>query len=240
MMRFVRSFGRRLAAAVVLSTLAAPVFAAPPKTAWLSQQVPDGPAAADTRLALEALENGEGETDVEQKLVHYNRGLALAKRAVDLDPRSADAQFAYFANWGRILQADGWLRNAFQLPTLLTYLDRALELNPDHADALASRAALYLELPGFLGGDVDKGEPMIRRAIAIDPSMAGGRLALADHCLATDRRDEAVDLTLQALQIARENGKRWHETRALELLDELEVTPPAIAASSKPSPLSPK
>jgi tetratricopeptide (TPR) repeat protein len=218
---------RAFAALVVVFALALPA-----RGAWLATQVPDGPAAEATRAALEALENGESETTNEAKLVHYRRGLELAKRAVAIDEQSADAHFAYFANWGRILQQEGWFRNAFHLPTLLGHLDRALQLDPDHADALASRAGLYLQLPKFLGGDPNKGEPMLRRAIEMDPEMAGGRLELAKHCMDTERPEEASKWALQALQIARGTGKRWHEERALTMLDELGVHPPPIQASS--------
>jgi tetratricopeptide (TPR) repeat protein len=218
---------RALAALAMVFALALPA-----PGAWLASQVPDGPAAETTRAALEALENGEAETGEDAKLVHYRRGLELAKRAVAIDDESADAHFAYFANWGRILQQEGWFRNAFHLPTLLGHLDRALELDPNHADALASRAGLYLQLPKFLGGDPKKGEPMLRRAIEMDPEMAGGRLELAKHCMDTERPEEASKWALQALQIARGTGKQWHEDRALTLLDELGVHPPPIQASS--------
>lgn len=218
---------RALGALVMVFALALPA-----RGAWLASQVPDGPAAEATRASLEALESGEAEADEDAKLVHYRRGLDHAKRAVSIDDASADAHFAYFANWGRILQQEGWFRNAFQLPTLLAHLDRALELNPNHADALASRAGLYLQLPAFLGGDPKKGEPMLRRAIALDPGMAGGRLELAKHCMETDRSEEASALALQALQIARGTGKRWHEERALAMLDDLGVNPPIQASSS--------
>lgn len=207
-------------------------LAAPVRGDWLSEQVPDGPAAGIIREALDELENGEAAEKEAAKLEHYRRGLDLAKRAVEIDDSSANAHFAYFANWGRILQMDGWFKNAFHLPALLDRLDRTLELDPDHPDALASRAGLYLQLPGFLGGDEDKGEPMLRRAIALDPDMAGGRLELAKHCMETDREEEASELAVEALRIARGNGKHWHEERALAMLDDLGVPPPPIQASS--------
>ena len=216
--------------------LAALVFAVSLSTGadakWMADEIPDGPAAADIRAAFTALEEGEGATDETEKLAAYERGLVHAKRAVAIDEKNPDAHFAVFGNWGRILQSEGLVRNAFQLPKLLRYLDRTLELKPDHADALASRAGLYLELPGFLGGDPDKGEPMLRRALQIDPLMAGGRLELAEHCYETDREEEAKQLALSALEISRGNGKKWHETRALRLLDEMGVPPPMPAVSA--------
>ena len=198
---------------------------------WLADEIPDGPAAKDLRAAFTALEEGEGATEETAKLEAYKRGLAHAEKAVAIDEKNADAHFAYFATWGRLLQTDGLVRHAFQLPKLVGHLDRALELNPDHADALASRGGLYLELPRIFGGDPKKGEPMLRRALAMDPLMAGGRLQLAEHCLETDRENEARKLTLSALEIARGNGKHWHEARALKLLDEMGVEPPPVVSS---------
>ena len=136
---------RRILAATLFLAWIAGVGSADAK--WLADEIPDGPAAADIRAAFTALEEGEGAAKEEEKLAAYQRGLDHAKRAVAIDEKNPDAHFAYFGNWGRILQTEGLVRNAFQLPKLLRHLDRTLELKPDHADAMASRAGLYLELP---------------------------------------------------------------------------------------------
>ncbi len=183
--------------------------------------VKDGPAAEITRTSLRLLEEGDASEDETVRLDRYTRGRALAEQAVARDPKSADAHFALFANWGRYMQVDGWLKNSFQLPALQRELDHALELDPDHADALASKGGLYLQLPGFLGGDDDKAEPLLRRSIELDEHAVGARLELADYYVQKGEREKARDLATTALRLAGEQGKPRFERRAKKLLSGL-------------------
>src|ERR1051326_4773381 len=100
----------------------------------LVERVKDGPAAANTRESYRYLELGENCDDGATKLQWYNRGKELANLAVLQDDGSAEAHFALFANWGRWLQTDGWLKNSFRLPAVWKELDRTLGHGPHHTD----------------------------------------------------------------------------------------------------------
>jgi tetratricopeptide (TPR) repeat protein len=197
----------------------------------LADHVKDGVAAATIREAYRCLETGDASDDASTKLSWYARGRELAVAAVRMDDGDADAHFALFANWGRWLQTDGWFKNAFQLPALRKELERALELNPDHPDALAAKGALYLQLPRFLGGDVAKAEPLLVRAIELDPIGVGARLELADCYQLQRRPDAARDLATTARRLAIEQGKAHFERRADALLEELGPTPVRVRAN---------
>jgi Flp pilus assembly protein TadD len=187
----------------------------------LAERVKEGPAAAIIRESYRCLESGEASEDDATKLHWYGRGKDLALEAIAKDETDSDAHFALFANWGRLLQTDGWLKNAYQLPALRRELNRALELDPNHPDALAAMGGLYLELPRFLGGDVAKAEPFLVRAIELDPKGVGARLELAD-CYSYQRRpDAARDLAITARHLAVEQGKPHFVRRADELLAEI-------------------
>jgi tetratricopeptide (TPR) repeat protein len=191
----------------------------------LADHVKDGPAAANARESLHCLDRGEGSDDETVKLAWYSRGKDLAEQAIRQDDESPDAHFALFANWGRWLQTDGWLKNAFHLPALRRELDRALELDPNYADALAAKGGLYLQLPRFLGGDGVKAEALLVRAIELDPAAVGARLELAERYLDIDRRNEARDLTHTALRLASEQGKPYLVQRAATLLGKIGPAP---------------
>ena len=187
----------------------------------LADHVKDGPAAANTRESFACLDRGDGSDDDAVKLVWYSRGKDLAEHAIGQEEASPDAHFALFANWGRWLQTDGWLKNAFRLPALRRELDRALELDPNYADALAAKGGLYNQLPRFLGGDGIKAEALLLRAIDLDPATVGARLELADRYLGIDRRDEARDLSRTALRLATEQEKPVQIRRATKLLEKI-------------------
>jgi hypothetical protein len=187
----------------------------------LVERVKDGPAAATIRESYKCLETGEAADDDATKLSWYKRGKELADTAVRDAPQDADAHFALFANWGRWLQIDGWLKNSFQLPALNRELDRTLELDPNHADALAAKGGLYLQLPRFLGGNANKAEGLLLRSIELDPVAVGARLELADYYVLEKRPDEARTLAATALRLAIEQQKQRFVKRANKLLAEL-------------------
>jgi tetratricopeptide (TPR) repeat protein len=195
----------------------------------IADQVPDGKAAAEIRESLRCLERGEAADEQKQKLFWYSKGRALAEEALQKDDDSSDAHFALFANWGRIAVIEGLLWNAPNLPTIRSHLDRALELEPDHAEAVAAKGALYLNLPSYLGGDMEKAEPYLVRAIRLDPQSAGTRLELAGYYLKMNRREEAAAQAEAALAIAQSEGKTHYTRRARDVLDQLA---PAVREAS--------
>ena len=196
----------------------------------LVERVKDGPTATAIRESYRLLELGEETDDVKAKLDLYARGKALAEAAVRQEPQNAEAHFALFANWGRWLQTDGWFKNSYHLPAVWKELDRTLELDPDHADALAAKGGMYLQLPRFLGGNVDKAVPLLARSIALDPHAAGARLELADCYLQQNRVDEARPLAFTALRLATEQNKPRYVRRAQRMLQTI-GTPQQAEAS---------
>ena len=211
----------------------------------IADRVQDCPAAAIIRESLIDFEKGEASENDAVKIEWYSRGKALAEAALRTDDRNADAHFAYFANWGRILQTDGWLKNAYHLPELQRELDRVLELNPDHSDALAAKGGLYLHLPSFLGGDIDKAEPLLQRALEIDPNAAGSLLELGECTFRKSRPEDARGLLVLALRLAREQGKERYIRRAENLLADVDEAllqsnrSTAAAAAPRPRPRPP-
>src|SRR5439155_106677 len=94
-----------------------------------------------------------------------------------------DAHFALFCNLGELMRLDGEnLSQIFQLRRLMAEVDRTLELNPNHVDAMAAKGTLLVRLPRLLGGDSARGEAMLREVLARDPNAFTTRLALANVC----------------------------------------------------------
>jgi tetratricopeptide (TPR) repeat protein len=186
--------------------------------------------SADTAASLSASALGEcdaGRRAAEraERKDHFERGQALAERAVALDDNYADAHFALFCNMGELMRLDGeTLSGAIGLRRLMAEVDRTLELNPQHADALSSKGQLLLRLPRVLGGDAQKGEAMLRHVIQIDPNAFSSRIMLAKTCDARGDRDEALAFATRALQIAREQGRADKVAEAQATLAELRAS----------------
>ena len=111
-------------------------------------------------------------------------------------PRNADAHFVHFAAVGRLAQMKGISTLALQMVSLNAELDQVLEIDPDHANALAARGGMYMKLPRLLGGDKSKGVAYLERAVSLDKTAVGKRLELGRDGdagrIATDARAVAI------------------------------------------------
>jgi tetratricopeptide (TPR) repeat protein len=139
---------------------------------------------------------------------HFATGIALAKRSLELNEASADGHFARFCNKGELARIEGESIGALvALSGLMADLDRTLELEPDHVEALASKGIMLIRLPRLFGGDATQGEAILRRVLILDPLAVSSRLVLAECCERRGERDEALGLARRALEIATAQGR---------------------------------
>ena len=172
--------------------------------------------------ALECLHRGDEGVSKQGRIAAYREGFDLAQRAVAADDRNADAHFAIFANHGRLLLEEGTVPNPFNLVEVNRELDRALQLNPNHVDALIAKGGLYRQLPWMLGGSLKKAEACLTRAIELDPKAVGGRIELAATYRDMGKSERSVPLLEKAIEVAEQVGKYRHLAEARALLAEIE------------------
>jgi tetratricopeptide (TPR) repeat protein len=130
-------------------------------------------------------------TSAEQKLDAYDRGRQAARRAVELDPRSAGAHFWYATNTARWGQVKGVVRSLFLLPEVQRGIDTVLALDPMFTAVYALAGNVYAEVPGLLGGDLAKAEAMFRKGLELDPHFTAMRVGLAKTLVRRGRAAEA-------------------------------------------------
>lgn len=184
----------------------------------------DAEAARLAAQSLQACHQGRDARDREQRRAHFERGQQLGEQAVALDGDSADTHFALFCNMGELMRVDGEsISSVFALRRLLAELDRTLEIDPNHVDALAAKGTFLIRLPRLLGGDATKGEALLREVIQRDPNAVSSRLTLARTCGQRGDREEAVAFATRALQIARVQGRADKIAEAQAVLAELKA-----------------
>lgn len=194
------------------------VAAIRPTTLFAATTEEKGQAQSLATRALDCLHRGEDAYNVEQKRSAYQQGLDLASRAVGLDEDNSDAHFAIFANRGRILLLNGVTPNPISLLQVNHDLERALELNPNHADALAAKGGLYRQLPWVLGGSLSVAESCLTKAIAIDPDAVQARIELAQTYREMGKPERSLPLLQTAASIAERQGKARELREAQDLL----------------------
>jgi tetratricopeptide (TPR) repeat protein len=171
-----------------------------------------------SRQALQHCEQGRAATERETRLAYFEQGQALAEQAVATNEGSADAHFALFCNLGEQLRLDGEsLTSVFGFRRMMNELDRALEIDPMHIDALSAKGTLLVKLPGLLGGDSEKGEQLLQHVIKRAPKAVNARLALAKIRCERGNHQEAVALASDALAIASKDGRTTfvHEAKTV-------------------------
>ena len=175
--------------------------------------------------SLDLLRRGEDSYDPAAKAEFYRQGLDLARQAVAADDNNADAHFALFANLGRVMLADGATPNPLNLLRVNRELDRTLQLNPHHSDALAAKGGLCRQLPRLLGGSLSKAEQYLHEAIANDPNAVGARIELARTYRDMGKAAQGVEPLRLAMTIAEREGKTRQLYEARELLKVIESNP---------------
>jgi tetratricopeptide (TPR) repeat protein len=172
--------------------------------------------------SLDCLRKGEEAIELEVKLAAYRRGVDLARQAIEVDEANADAHFALFANEGRLMVHQGIVPNPMSLMRATRELNRTLELDPNHADALAAKGGMYRQLPWMLGGSKEKAREYLLRSVENDfDNACGARIELAELYRDLGEPERSIPLLQQAAEIAKRDAKPDKLARAQQLLREL-------------------
>jgi tetratricopeptide (TPR) repeat protein len=169
-----------------------------------------------------------GYVDPEKKLASYQEGARLAKKALEQEETSANAHFLYAANLGKAAQLQGLVTVALTLSTLKNHVNRALELDEEHAPAHHMLGRMYEELPWFLGGDPEAAGEHLKKSISLDAHYVPGRLDLGKWYLKHGRSQEAAKEFIRVLETP-PLKKRWiweriHRPQAQILLRQIRVS----------------
>lgn len=175
-----------------------------------------------TKRALQYLEQAERAESKADKVGAYETGRDLAKQALALDDNNADAHFVVFATEGRLELLSGTVPNPMNLYKAQARLDHVLELDPSHSDGLAAKGGLYRQLPWMLGGDLDKAESYLKKAIDANPEAIGARIELAATYLAKGEKDKCPALLDQASALAKRQGKEYRLEEVAQLRAEID------------------
>ena len=140
-----------------------------------------------------------------EKIVAFERGAEVGKRAVTAAPNSDEAHLWYAINTGKVAEARGVMKALALLNTVREESNTVLRLNPKNVDGLVLAGGILANLPGLMGGDRPKAEAYFKRALEVDRHKTSARVELARLYM---------------------NGRRWGEARneLFKVLDELAPT----------------
>ena len=144
---------------------------------------------------------------IEQGRAAISRGdadgaIALLEKAVAQQPNSADAHFHLFRAYGTKAQQVGMIGAMKIGPKAKAAVERAVALDPRHAEARLGLAEVYAMAPSFMGGSYEKAFEQAKELKALDPVM-GHRAAASIYA-----RQKKLDLARKELQAAISSNPR--------------------------------
>ncbi len=95
--------------------------------------------------------------------------VALAQKAVQLDPRNADYHLTYAELEGRIAQQSSMMKQLLLVRTIRKELDTAAQLDPRNVDAQWGLLQFYWMAPSIAGGDKSKARALAAQIDSLDP-----------------------------------------------------------------------
>lgn len=126
-----------------------------------------------------------------EKEAGYQCGREAANRAIELAPKSIPAHFWYATNTARLGQAQWGPRGLFYLPRVRKEIKIVLELDPGYPPVYALAGNVEYEVPGFLGGDLNKAAALFRKGLELDAKFTTLRLGLGKTLIKMGRLAEA-------------------------------------------------
>ena len=132
-------------------------------------------------------------------------GIAIAEKAVKLNPESSEAHQLLGSMLGELIPYvfGGGMRYGSRSEK---EIETAIKLNPKNSDAYVSRAISYLFTPAAFGGSRDKAFEMLHKAVEANPSSETPHIWLAQSYLQTGKRDDAKREINEALRLNPERG----------------------------------
>jgi tetratricopeptide (TPR) repeat protein len=114
---------------------------------------------AEAMYLMATIKQAWGELDAAQK---------FAERAVAANPKEAQYHYRLADITGEMAQKAGVFRQMGLGRTFKKECDAALEINPNHVEALKNMMQFHLHAPGIIGGDKAKAHAIADRLMKID------------------------------------------------------------------------
>ncbi len=106
----------------------------------------------------------------------YKQAVEVLEQAVELAPKSSNAQLWLGRAWGRRAESNKLMGFSWARKTR-DALEKAVVLDPRNSEALDDLFEFYLEAPGIVGGGLEKAEGVAKRIIQMDKAWGEKLLA---------------------------------------------------------------
>lgn len=134
-----------------------------------------------------------GNASRSSRLAVFDKGINWAKRAVQQQPNSAEANFWHGTMLGVWASARGIMKSLSVSGDVRRAAEKSIRLNGrvECGGPYRLLGRYYFKLPGLMGGDNDRSIKLLQKAVAVCPTNDLGHLYLAEVLHDEDRDAEA-------------------------------------------------
>ncbi len=163
----------------------------------------------------------------QKKAAFFKKGIQFGQDAVSRYPQNSYAHTWLSLNSGSGALLEGIMRSIYKRDTIKDGFEKAIELDPKNAVAMAGLASWYQHVPAIFGGNQQKALVLIDRAINLDPNYLVSRMLKAEFLITAERFTDAVKELEMVVSVPKPRS-RWQGTkyklRAKVLIKKLKKT----------------
>ena len=162
----------------------------------------------------------------ESRVHHYEQCILLSSQAIELKSNSAISYFYRGLCRGKKGELQGIWASLGIIDPFEEDMKKAVSLDPtvNHSGPHRALGKLYLELPFFLGGDLDKSEFHFLESIRLAPEFAENHLGLAQVLIKKNKSTKARETLHKLIQLTdntQDEKLLSFRKEGLKLLEEL-------------------
>lgn len=137
-----------------------------------------------------------------EKLKFFDRGIALAQRAIALQPNAVEGHFWLAANYGGKAQMVGALKALSTVKKIRNEMQTVVQLNDayENGNAYLALGEIDRELPGVMGGDKKRAIARYQQGLKVAPENLDLKVALSKAFKDAGRKEDARRLLEEVLQ----------------------------------------
>ena len=146
---------------------------------------------------------GDGRARKAASLADYLEAEGFLKKAVALEPGSADAHFWYGVVMGKRGETQGVTKSLFLIKPIRLEMQQTLRLDPGQGGAHRVLGEILWQVPAMFGGDKKKALDEFETAVRLAPNSTSSYQPLADAYIHFGRKNDAIRL-LKAVATVKE------------------------------------
>ena len=138
--------------------------------------------------------------DKDQQAKYYEQATKVAEQGAEHHPNTPASRYWLGVAYGLTADCSGPFAGMCLVPPIKEEMEALLKQAPDYEYGGAYRilGRLYTKLPGLLGGDLDKAEEYLRKAVELGPKFWLNHLYLANVLAEKGRCEDAMKLVEMA------------------------------------------